>query len=95
MSPGSWRVRLWFPMRNVFRLVDLVSQRHAVRLLLAECAQEQKLLWLAQYGEISEIPSLDSEGAIAYRFESRVGLVASFFFGDDDIVFLGEHSTFR
>lgn len=77
-----------------FALVDLLSQREAVRYLLRDMSPEPKIAWLAAHGTIRTI---EFPGArLTYVFESRLGLTASFFFDDhDDFVFVGDHHTFK
>ncbi len=77
-----------------FALIDLVSQRHAVRRHLHTIDCDAKLAWLASHGIIRTI---DHAGfRRTYVFESRLGLTAGFFFDDSgDFVFLGDHHTFK
>ncbi len=81
-------------MQSDFALIDLVSQRHAVRKLLRGVDPDAKVEWIASHGTIRTI---DHPGfRLAYVFESRLGFTAGFFFDDTgDFVFLGDHHTFK
>lgn len=79
-------------MQSTFALIDLVSQRHAVRHYVRNLDPESKVDWMASYGRIRTI---DHPGfRLTYVFESRLGFTAGFFFDDEgDFVFLGDHHT--
>lgn len=81
-------------MQSGFTLIDLVSQRDAVRELLVDDTTEAKLAWIGSHGTIRTI---DNSGfRLTYVFESRLGFTAGFFFDDaGDFVFLGDHHTFK
>ena len=80
-------------MQSSFVLIDLVSQRHAVRKYLRDFDTAAKLEWIAAHGSIRTVNSGFRE---TYAFESRLGLTAGFFFDDSgDFVFLGDHYTFQ
>ncbi|MGV3484774.1 MAG: hypothetical protein ACO1RT_10180 [Planctomycetaceae bacterium] len=82
-------------MRRNFVLIDLVSQRDAVRALLRDVDTETRLDWIASWGTLRTV-DVPRSFKQAYVFESRTGLTAGFFFDDDgDFVFLGDHFTFR
>ncbi len=81
-------------MQPTFPLIDLLSQRHAVRRYLRDLDPDSKLKWIAAYGVVRAI---DCPGfRVTYVFESRFGFTASFFFDEEgDFVFLGDHQTFK
>tara|TARA_R110002167_G_scaffold68493_1_gene193272 strand:+ start:57 stop:305 length:249 start_codon:yes stop_codon:yes gene_type:complete len=82
-------------MQSDFILIDLVSQRDAVRDFLRDVDTASKLEWIANWGTIRTIEHPSGLRQI-YAFESRLGLRAGFFFDDsDDFVFLGDHHTFK
>ncbi len=78
-----------------FVLVDLISQRDAVRVVLRNVEMTDRLEWLKSHGTVQSI--VHSPGyPRTYVFESRLGIIAQFFFNDSgDFVFLGDHSTFH
>ena len=83
-----------FGLQTNFALLDLVSQRKAVRKLLRDVDVQTKLVWIESHGSIRTIthPGFRT----TYVFESRLGFTAGFFFDDeDDFVFLGDHYTFK
>lgn len=75
-----------------FHLVDLVSQREAVREPLRGKSTEELLRWLALRGQL--VPQ-DVAGRACFHFESRAGRCATFFLEGDDLVFVGDHTTFE
>jgi hypothetical protein len=78
-----------------FVLIDLVSQREAVRNLLRGVDIDARIAWMKTWGTIH---TLDRHANFpqTYVFESRLGITAGFFFDDtDDFVFLGDNTTFR
>ena len=76
-----------------FHLVDLVSQRAAVREHLSGKSPGDILKWLAARGRVTRIPTRPGAPE-SYEFESVEGLRAAFFFDRDGIVFVGNHTTF-
>jgi hypothetical protein len=74
-----------------FYLVDLVSQRDAVRDHLRGRSKEGVLQWLAARGLLEQ---QDVSGRAVFHFESHAGRRATFFFDGDDLVFVGDHTTF-
>jgi hypothetical protein len=76
-----------------FHLVDLVSQRAAVRDHLSGKSPAEILTWLAAKGRVTRIPT-QAGAAETYEFESPEGFRAAFFFDSDGIVFVGDHTTF-
>jgi len=81
-------------VQSDFVLLDLVSQRHAVRKYLRDLDADAKVKWIASHGTIRTI---DHPGfRLTYVFESRLGFTAGFFFDDSgDFVFIGDHHTFK
>jgi len=80
-------------MQSNFALIDLVSQRHAVRKHLSDHDTDAKLEWIAFHGTVRTVNSGFRD---VYAFESRLGFTAGFFFDDSgDFVFLGDHYTFQ
>jgi hypothetical protein len=78
---------------TTFRLVDLVSQRAAVREHLTGKSPAEILDWLSTKGRVTRIPTQPG-AAETYEFESAEGFRAAFFFHFGDIVFVGDHTTF-
>ena len=76
-----------------FHLVDLVSQRAAVREHLAGKSPAEILEWLAARGRVRRLPTLPGF-ADTWVFESAEGLTASFFFDSGSLVLFGDHTTF-
>jgi hypothetical protein len=76
-----------------FHLVDLVSQRAAVREHLSGKPPAEILEWLATKGRVTRIPTLPGVRE-TYEFESLEGRRAVFFFDGDGMGFHGDHTTF-
>ena len=74
-----------------FHLVDLVSQREAVRDHLRGKSTDEVLQWLAGRGQLVQ---QDISGRAHFHFESHAGRRATFFFDGGDLVFVGDHTTF-
>ncbi len=82
-------------MRSDFVLVDLVSQRDAVLAVLRDLDIANRLKWLQSQGTVQTIEHSPGYPR-TYVFESRLGIIAQFFFNDSgDFVFLGDHSAFH
>lgn len=81
-------------MSDAFFLLDLVSQGAAVQRILAGRTEEEKLAWIRARGALATLPGHRGDGGRLYRFESTTGQWCCFFFRDDQIVFLGDNSTF-
>jgi hypothetical protein len=79
-------------MNDDFHLVDLTSQASAVQRRLRGLSPEEKLAWLAESGRVSQVPKIP-EFADTFWFESSIGLKCAFFFWDDRLVLLGDHTT--
>ena len=76
-----------------FHLVDLASQRAAVREHLIGKSPAEILEWLATKGRVTRIPTQPGFPE-TYEFESVEGLRTAFFFDGDGFVFVGDHTTF-
>jgi hypothetical protein len=74
-----------------FCLVDLVSQREAVREHLKGKSNEEILHWLAARGQLVQ---QDVSGRACFHFESRAGRRATFFLDGDGLAFVGDHTSF-
>ena len=82
-------------MQSDFVLIDLVSQRDAVREFLRDVDTAFKVEWIASWGTIRVIEH-PSGLRRAYAFESRFGFRTGFYFDETgDFVFLGDHYTFK
>jgi hypothetical protein len=75
-----------------FPLPDLASQAEAVQAHLAGRPVAEKVAWIASRGRLSPLGVRFAAGRQVYRFESYVGLGCTFFFADDDLVFVGENT---
>jgi hypothetical protein len=75
-----------------FHLIDLVSQREAVRQHVMGWSVEDIVRWLAMRGKVSK---RSISGQQIFFFESAIGRQAGFFFDNDEMVFIGDHTTFR
>jgi hypothetical protein len=74
-----------------FRVVDLVSQRAAVRDHVKGWSKVAIVEWLATQGTLrTQIISAREH----FFFESTAGIQATFFFDGDELVFVGDHTTF-
>lgn len=76
---------------NQFVLIDLVSQRHAVRQHLEGRSKGEIVDWLSRHGRIERQTIQSRE---VFRFESVIGIQATLFFDGDEIVFVGDHHTY-
>ena len=74
-----------------FQLIDLVSQREAVRQHLKGWPGDDIVEWIAARGELSQ---RIIQGRETYFFESAAGRRAVFFFDGNEMVFVGDHTTF-
>jgi hypothetical protein len=79
---------------HVFVLIDLISQAEFIPYSLRK-SQEAFLTWLGYHGEVTRIECSNLAGVsypAAYRFRSRWGLEAAFWFSEDGrLVFVGDH----
>jgi hypothetical protein len=81
-------------MSGTFALLDLPSQALAVQRLLRGRTQEEKLAWISARGKVAPIPTTIPGARQLYSFESHIGLQCLFFFYDEEIVFIGDHTTY-
>jgi hypothetical protein len=81
-------------MSEPFHLLDLVSQAAPVQRHLRGRSHEEKLAWLAAHGRVTERPQTYAAAQRIYEFESGLGRTCFFFLDKDDIVFIGEQTTF-
>ena len=79
-------------MSGTFTLLDLPSQAIAVQRILTGKREQEKLSWLSSQGEVSPGPFGGSRQT--YWFVSLSGHECAFFFDNDEIVFLGDHTTY-
>lgn len=78
-------------MTDDFCLIDFISQRKAVKKHLKNLSKEKKLFWLASKGVLTEIRSVFPK---TYKFRSFINMEANFFFNQDEIIFVADHTTF-
>ena len=76
-----------------FHLIDLVSQAREVQKRLSGLSLEEKLEWLASHGTMDRVESSLPERPV-FRYETRTGIKCGFFFDGDELVFMGDHTTF-
>jgi len=81
-------------MDSDFHLIDLVSQAVAVQSLLRGMSTEEKLAWLSSRGTLTPMPKVQTDYPQMFWFETMTGLSCGFFLDGDEIVFLGDHTTF-
>lgn len=82
-------------MTRSFVLIDLISQRDAVREHLRDVKTADRLQWIASWGTLRRLDAPSGYQTI-YAFRSRLGFSAGFFFNDrGKFVFVGDHQTFR
>jgi len=74
-----------------FHIVDLISQREAIRQHSRGWSADEVVAWLATRGRLHK---RNIAGRDTFFFESAAGREAVFFFDGDQIVFVGEHTTF-
>jgi hypothetical protein len=77
-----------------FHLIDLGSQAYAVQQHLRGRPAPEKLAWLSERGEVSQVYKAASRGfPDTYLFRSRLGFEIAFFIRDDQFVFIGDNTT--
>jgi hypothetical protein len=76
---------------NEFHIVDLISQREAVRQHSRGWLAGELVAWLATRGRLCK---RNVAGRDTFFFESAAGREAAFFLDGDQIVFVGDHTTF-
>ena len=74
-----------------FQLIDLVSQREAVREHLGGWSADDILAWLGARGQLSK---RNIFGCDTFFFESTLGFEAVFFFNGDEMIFVADNTTF-
>jgi hypothetical protein len=79
---------------DTFHLVDLVSQAVAVQSLLRGRSAEEKIQWLSAHGSIEPLPKTQPDWPQLYWFYSLVTPACCFFLDGDEIVFMGDQTTF-
>lgn len=62
-----------------FILIDLVSQRDAVKKYVERWKPHQVLEWLSQFGKVTYSRNIKQQ---SYYFQSTVGCTAAFYFSD-------------
>ena len=81
-------------MRDDFHLVDLVSQATAVQSLLRGKSADEKIGWLSSHGSVIPVPKRSPDQHQSFRFESQTRVNCAFFLDGDELVFIGDHTTF-
>ena len=81
------------PYHPSFVIINLVSQAVAFSRFTQGWTEEQILAYLSRQGELEWLAHLP--GKKVYQFKSGVGFQSSFFFDEGEMIFLGDHSTFR
>jgi hypothetical protein len=81
------------PYHPAFVIFDLVSQALAFERFAQGWTEEQILAYLSRQGKLEWLSHLP--GRKVYSLESSVGLAASFSFDAGELIFLGDHTTFR
>lgn len=74
-----------------FHLIDLMSQRDAVREQLKGRSPGEVIAWLRRHGGVSKRAVAGRE---VFDFVSSTARQATFFFDDGELVFLGDHTAF-
>ena len=78
-----------------FHLIDLVSQREAVRHELTGKSHDEILVWLATRGTLTPLSRVGHPNEQhVFRFESLTGRHATFFIDGTELVFVGDQATF-
>jgi hypothetical protein len=76
-------------MLESFQLLDLVSQAAALQRLLKGTTAAEKIVWLAERGDLFPIRTKFPNTPPTYRFVSTIGLECVFFIDGDEFVFVG------
>jgi hypothetical protein len=79
--------------RDTFHLLDLASQAEAVQTLLVGRPLDGKVAWLEAHGKLSPLPRKFPGARQVYSFESNTGIQCAFFIDNDDLVFVGDNTT--
>ncbi len=80
-------------MAKQFHLIDLVSQRKALREHLQGFTEEEVLTWLKAHGHLEQYYNSAATHQI-YIFTSNLGIEAGFFFRKGQMIFIGDDCTF-
>ena len=78
---------------DTFHLLDLASQAEAVQALLVGRPLDEKVAWFQAHGKLSPLPSKLAGARQVYSFESNSGMQCVFFIDNDDLVFVGDNTT--
>ena len=78
---------------DTFHLLDLASQAEAVQALLVGRSLDEKVAWFAEHGKLSAVHIKLPAAKQVYSFESNIGIKCLFFIDGDDLVFIGDHTT--
>ena len=78
-----------------FQVIDLISQRDAIKEHLKDKSEKEKLAWLSTKGEVVKLTSKFNNSNQVYQFTSCLGSVALFFFAENELIFIGDHHTFK
>ena len=81
-------------MNDTFHLVDLRSQAASVQSLLRGRPAAAKLEWLASHGSLTSMPKEFPDERQSFWFETSLGVRCAFFFDGDELVIVGDHTTF-
>jgi hypothetical protein len=76
-----------------FHLIDLVSQAPEVEKRIKGLSIDEKVSWLASHGSLTRLTPR-STGRAHFAFTTRNGIQSVFFFEEDKIVCIGDHTTF-
>ncbi len=72
-------------MKNDSVVIDMYSQREAIKELTKGWSTNEVLSWLKRYGEVREV--IHANNVISYAFRSNIdGSVASFSFGSENSI---------
>jgi hypothetical protein len=91
---GCMRCHRLGVMGDTFHLLDLPSQALAVQRLLAGRTAEEKLAWLAARGQLTRALARDPRFPPTFRFVSFIGMECVFFLHGDELVFVGDNTTY-
>src|SRR5688572_5393398 len=78
---------------DTFHLLDLASQAEAVQGLLVGRPLGEKVAWFEAHGTLSPLPSTLADTRQVYSFESDTGVRCVFFIDNDDLVLVGDNTT--
>ena len=81
-------------MSASFHLLDLTSQAIAVQRLLRGRSAQEKLDWLGARGHLNQMVTSLANARPVYRFVSIIGMDCVFFIDGDELVFIGDNTTY-